>query len=213
MEPPKLVIGNAELIPGSATTLSVIVTPEAGRVTALNLRLSVLGPENAPPLTPRFSLGADARGGEIVTDETDPWHVNLAGPRESAGRVELLKITLHLGESAPEGAQYRVVAEEAESVDESGLATDVTDWVSPGTVTIDRCVDLQQGDADGNGSLTIGDVTRILRIAVGLTQPTSDCARAAADVDCNGHIQIADAILILRKVVLNEALSTCSALM
>ena len=34
-------------------------------------------------------------------------------------------------------------------------------------------------------------------------------ARAAADVNCSGTVGVADAVLILRKIVLNEAFPAC----
>jgi hypothetical protein len=144
----------------------------------------------------------------------DTWLVNLAGPSEITGQADLLKLILQVHGPVPEGVQYRVLATEADLVDESGQVTDVTSEVLPGTVTIDRCEDLwQPGDVDGNGSITVAEANRTLRIAIGLSNPPNDCVRAAADVDCNGNIQVSDAISILRGIVLNAALSACSAAM
>ena len=52
------------------------------------------------------------------------------------------------------------------------------------------------GDLDGDGSPTVGDAIRILRIVVGLSG-----ADECADANENGSTDVGDAILVLRCVV------------
>ena len=80
-------------------------------------------------------------------------------------------------------------------------------YSTPGerTVTVAYCgkyysfgaIILMQGDADGDGVITVGDALIALRIAAKLVSPTDEKI-AVCDTDGDGEITVADALAILR---------------
>ena len=57
--------------------------------------------------------------------------------------------------------------------------------------------------------MDVRDAVAVLKAAAELEALPNGCARAAADVNCSGAVNVGDAVLILRHIVMGEPLPVC----
>ena len=102
-------------------------------------------------------------------------------------------VTLKIADDA-EAKDYKIQIKNASYSLLNGTLVNLENTVSKITVK-----DYILGDANGNGSIDIGDAVTVVDFMVG--KPTSNFIEAAADLNKNGEIDIADAVIIVNKVI------------
>jgi hypothetical protein len=76
--------------------------------------------------------------------------------------------------------------------------------------TLVPCYRRIKGDASGNGERSVADLVLILNVITGRKGPASECETLASDINCDGKVNLGDAILLLRRLVLEESLPSCT---
>lgn len=161
-------IDNATVSAGGIVTLSVIVSNTVTDIAGLDLTLRVTTSSAAPPLLPTFSLGNQAVNWFSVLDSTDPWHFFIANPQGIRGPAELMRLTLQTNRTSLPNTIYRIEAASAILATSTGKETDVTSLILPGRLVVSPLY----GDLNRDGSVTVADVTKLLRIYLGIDLPT-----------------------------------------
>lgn len=167
---PLLTLGQTSAWPGTAATLSISLTSGITNAAGLNLYLKPSAPVGVPPLSPSFSRGAATSNWLTVSDSANPWHFAIANSIGIAGPAELLRLTVQVPESSPEGTVYEVNAESAVIADDAGQETNITSRVRGGSVTV---LAPPYGDLNNDGAANAGDVIQMLRILLKTDPPTS----------------------------------------
>lgn len=206
---PVLTIGSGTMAPGEAIVVGIDATEAVANVASLDLMLQASGPPGVLPLTPTLDLADAISGWQVLRDSSNPWHITVINSAGISGPTGLLLLTLKAAPSTPIGAVYTIQAASAILSDEQLHQQNGTGLVAPGTITLVACTSRIPGDVNGNGEVDLGDAIQTLRMAVLGVPPANECAQAAANVNCDGVVNIQDAILILQRVALNKELSVC----
>ncbi|HEY3281861.1 MAG TPA: Ig-like domain-containing protein [Armatimonadota bacterium] len=201
---PLVVIDSARTASGQSASLPVRLTASATNVSGLDLRLRVATTMGAPaPLSAALLPGPQASGWTVQSDPTDALHVAATTKVPGAGPQQPLSLALAVDPKAPSGSQYVIYAESLHVDDQTPSGVSDLLRVVPGTVTVGPCL---VGDANDDGSISVADVVGALRQAVGISAPGSGCGIHASDVDCDGKVTVADVTLLLKRVLLGQAL-------
>lgn len=118
------------------------------------------------------------------------------------GNTEIFTIEFTIkaaGDIAVEGAYYDDVEDKLvpnKAIISDADANEIEIEVNAGQVT-GTVSGPDYGNADGDGEITVADVTFTLKVALGIVQSDEDI-RERADVNGSGKVTVADAVLILR---------------
>ena len=191
-------IGSAIVPPGGNATvpLEALDVPSPGLgafVIDISYDPSVVEPVDCNA-NPEGDLDMGFCGLSFERDDVNPDTIRLGGFRTSAGAtgdLSLADITFQgVGSS---GSQSPLVVTIVEFADTSQQPIPAT--TEDGTITVGV-----QGDANGNGSVTMVDAMLIAQCVVGLI----DCGsidQTMADVNCSGGVTMVDAMLVAQYVV------------
>jgi hypothetical protein len=202
--PPLVVIGSGTAAPGETVTLPISVTDQVSNVAGLDLTFQGSGPSGTPLPTPTFTATPPSAW-QVQTDPKNPWHVTLFRITGIAGPAEVARLSFKIGASDPLDAVYRIEPQAILLFDETGEDTTATDRTVRGEVSVVACSERVKGDLTGDGRVSVADVTTLLRSAVGI-RPLSVCDQGVADVNCDGKVNLGDAILSLRSALFGESL-------
>lgn len=159
-------------------------------------------------IDPKVVSDLQVEKGDLITDRdwllsTSQWNPETGGASflvahlsgKSAGRAEgtLLILRLQIAKTASVGSTTVLTLQDLKAVDQG--ARELRSSAVGGTLTV---VETLKGDLDGDGRITLRDVTLALRWALSL-QPLTEAQKRVGDVNGDGRITLTDVTQILRQ--------------
>jgi hypothetical protein len=108
---PRTLIGTVVAAAGQSVTVPIRLNTDGATVAGFEIAVSPSAAGGTPALSdPFFTNGAQTVGWLGIPDNYEPWHQTIIGATGAQGDVEVLKLSVRVPITAPQGSDYTLSA-------------------------------------------------------------------------------------------------------